>query len=210
MKNNTKITFSFFIKIILFALSLCLITGITWIDAHDSSLNEKFGESSWTEYAQELILILTVIFGSIAAYKLPRFQILLSSLAYLCLIYFIREWNNYLGNWWKIGVLMVSLFYLPYLFIHKKEFWKQLVSIWETFPMGIFITGNLILHVFSRIYGKTEIWTATLGENYHRSVKNASEESIELLAYTILFVGVLFLIEKIYQKHSLDISQVHI
>ena len=200
MKSDTKTILSFFIKLFLFALSLCLIAGITWMDAHDTSMSDKFGESSWTEYTQEFMLILAVFFGSSAAYKFPKFRVLLLSLAYLCLIYFIREWNNYLGGWWKIGVLTVSLFYLPYLFIHRKEFWIQLVSVWETFPMGVFITGNLILHVFSRIYGKTEIWKATLGENYHRSVKNASEESIELLAYTVLFIGIIFLIEFTYRE----------
>ena len=198
--QTTPNTVRFVVRIVLLIASLFIITGATWIDSLDVSQVDKFGESSWTEYTQELFLFISTVLLIFAAYKIKPFRSLLIAISYLTFMYFIREWNNTIGGWWKIGVISISLFYIPYLIKNRKAVWLQVQEVWETFAMGIFVIGNLIVHTFSRVYGQTHIWQNTLGDLYHRSVKNASEESIELLGYTIMFCGVLFLIEKLYHQ----------
>ncbi len=200
MKTDNNKTVRFILKIVFLAVSLLALSGITWLDSMEVNVADKFGESSFTEYAQEFLLFAITIIASIAAYKIPSFRTLLIAISYLTFMYFIREWNNYLGFWWKIGIVSISFFYLPYLIHHRDTLWFQIKQVWETFSMGIFVIGNLIVHTFSRVYGQTHIWKNTMGDLYHRSVKNASEESTELLGYAIMFCGVLFLIEKLYHQ----------
>ncbi len=208
MKNTSYDILPFFRKVVIMAFVLFGIVGITYLDATADVSGNKFGETSLTEYSQEAMLFLIIIVAGTAAYKMPRFRPFLISLCYMAAVYLIREFNNYLNDWWKAGIFAVSLVYFPYFYLNAKKIIKQLAGMLQSFGMGVFITGNLILHTYSRIYGQEFIWGNIMEENYHRSVKNASEESLELMAYTIIFSGVLFMIECIYTMNKVQKDKV--
>jgi hypothetical protein len=93
-----------------------------------------------------------------------------------------------------------------------KKFVFELVAISKTYGFAFFFSGLIILHVFSRLYGRKLMWIDLLrnthdqyviednGEkvialrDFMRPVKDASEESIELLAYSIILIGVVEMI----------------
>lgn len=60
----------------------------------------------------------------------------------------------------------------------------------NSFAFGLVLIGGLLLHVFSRIYGLPALWQSLMGDNYMRSVSRVSEEGIELMAYGIIFLGI--------------------
>jgi hypothetical protein len=72
------------------------------------------------------------------------------------------------------------------------------------------LIGGLLLHVFSRIYGLPALWQSFMGDNYMRSVARLSEEGIELMAYTIIFFGIVelaLLSSKVARKYSMTVEK---
>lgn len=51
------------------------------------------------------------------------------------------------------------------------------------------LMGLVLLVVFSRIFGTGRVWESMMGDNYVRTVKNAVQEGIELMAYVIMAFG---------------------
>jgi hypothetical protein len=54
--------------------------------------------------------------------------------------------------------------------------------------------GIITVFLFSRLYGRTEFWETVMEEKYFRSVKNVSEEGIELYGYLFFFFAVIELV----------------
>ncbi|TVR80708.1 MAG: hypothetical protein EA409_07750, partial [Saprospirales bacterium] len=98
--------------------------------------------------------------------------------------------ENFFDGFWQ---LIVWLTVAVAGFITIKNFKKlvsQLTVVHHQFSFGVLLVGLVILHVFSRLYGKTSNWQNLLDDAYVRTVKDASEESIELLGYTIITIAV--------------------
>jgi hypothetical protein len=53
----------------------------------------------------------------------------------------------------------------------------------------VLLLGLVLLLFYARLIGMTALWTGLLGEQYIRAVKNAIEETTELLAYTFILAG---------------------
>jgi hypothetical protein len=51
------------------------------------------------------------------------------------------------------------------------------------------VTGFLVTFVFSRLFGRTKLWEAILEADYNRWGKNAAEEGIELLGYSLFLIA---------------------
>ena len=52
--------------------------------------------------------------------------------------------------------------------------------------MNFLIGSVVLLIVFSGLYGMGHFWYSVMGEHYIREVKNVSEESMELLCYSLI------------------------
>ena len=174
-------------------LYTALFIGIYAAMAYDA-LSANFGESSLTEYAQEALLVLIALISFYSARQYAAYRALAISLGVMALVSLIREFNNYAYEYlfpyaWQVGVLLVLLPFLVFLYRNFRRLLLEITSTANSYFFPILLIGTLVLHLFSRLYGLHFIWQNLMGDNYMHAVVRASEESIELLGYSILFIG---------------------
>ncbi len=174
-------------------LYAALFIGIYAAMVYDA-LSASYGEGSLTEYAQEALLLIIASVSFYSARVYVAYRVFGISLGVLSVVSFIRELNNYayeylFPNAWLIIVLLVLLPFLVYLYRNLGRFVQELTAIADSYCFAILLMGVLVLHVFSRLYGLPYIWKNLMGDQYMHAVTRVSEESIELLGYSILFIG---------------------
>lgn len=181
--------------IVKFVSYAALLFAVAQIIATDAKL-QSFKENSNTEHAQDIILFISFGLTLFIGYKFNKIKTLSYTLAALLLISFIREMDAFFdavlfhGAWvYFAGAALVAYFFLIYKKIGSINSEIELMK--EHISLGMVTIGLLIIHVFSRLYGRKKMWKALMGEdNFIRIVKDASEEGIELLGYTIIFIGI--------------------
>ncbi len=188
MNDSLKYLLSFTLRVILYAALMVLLYGIFMIDARVETATGKFGENSMTEIMQEIILfLLGLIF--LAASRLNKGMSPVTRLISLFFFMaFIREFNNQIDFWFYLVLPLLLLF--AWLAIRDRK--RLMTAAHQFLEMPVtayFVTGFLVTFIFSRLFGKTSLWTALLGDHYHRWAKNAAEEGIELLGYALFFIA---------------------
>lgn len=191
------------VKFISYAAALF---GVAQIIASDARL-QSFKENSTTEHAQDVVLFSGFLLAFFIGYKFQKISTLSYSLAALLLISFIREMDAFFdsvlfhGAWaYFAGAALIT--YIILVFKKLKYLNTEINLIKDHISLGMVTIGLLIIHVFSRLYGRKKMWKALMGEdNFIRTVKDASEEGIELLGYTIIFIGIVELY--LYARKSL-------
>ncbi len=169
-------------------------------------LQRSFKEDSLTERAQEAILFLSTLLLGFIAYKFPRFRVFAIMFGAFTLVSLIREMDalletNLFDKAWQVLASLVLFPSLYFLYKNAKGFVNNIVALSDTLAFGVIMLSMLILHVFSRLYGRKVIWKALMGKDqFIRSVKDASEECIELLAYSILLIGIVELYRFVKKK----------
>ncbi|WP_458526753.1 hypothetical protein [Onishia taeanensis] len=159
----------------------------------------RLSEQGFTEYAQSALLAASV--ALLAYVRLGRRQLPTVSLLMLAFLgaSLVREQDALLdahvfdGAWQVIVTLIV----LPSLYavIHNRQaFIAEFERYANSFSFGLFAAGFLVTYVFSRLYGRSEMWMALLGDAYVRDFKNAAEETTELLGYALLLFAVIELV----------------
>ena len=182
---------TFFVRALIYA---AVLMGAYGIIAYDTSVG-NFAEASYqedttaTEYAQETLLLLMILICAVGA-RAASFRRIHVLLAVVAAVSLVREFNNYLEDWWKVGVLIILLPAVFYFYRNFRALRSEFERMGETYAFAIILVGGLILHVFSRFFGYKTIWMDTMGDNYTRAVIRVSEEGIELLAYAIVFIGI--------------------
>tara|TARA_R110000868_G_scaffold55508_2_gene172626 strand:+ start:835 stop:1431 length:597 start_codon:yes stop_codon:yes gene_type:complete len=192
------------IRIFLYSLILSISAGFVFLD----STQLQSAEDSYTEMAQEAMLFLIAIIGWFYSRKTDQYKTFILFLVAFSSVFFIREFNNYLSDnffkgAWQVGVLIILIPSIIYFYKKRVLLKSDVLALKETAPFGIIMLGGILLIVFSRIYGNKHIWMNFMGDNYLRMIKEVSEESIELMAYTVIFIGfieLLFLSKRIQNK----------
>lgn len=172
-----------------------LLLGISKIIEIDMGL-QSFKESSNTEHAQDFLLFISFMLSFFIGYRFKKIREFSFSLAALLLVSFIREmdavFDQLFHGAWVYPAILVILVYAVFIFKKFKTLLRQIGKLSDHISFGMLTMGILIIHVFSRLYGRKKIWKALMGEdNFIRTVKDASEEGIELLGYSIIFIGVI-------------------
>jgi len=177
-------------RIILFSgylLGLCLVF---LFDAQPQP-GAKFDESSLTEYFQEstFFLVVLIIFFNITKRKsTAALSILIGG---FFLTAFIREFDAVLDRYvydgaWQTLVSIVFVLVVFSIYKNHRALRKIIPGFMTSYPFGMMITGMMVTFVYSRLFGETFMWQTVMEENYMRSVKNAAEESIELLGDSLI------------------------
>jgi len=165
---------------------------ITFIIRTDFKLQD-FSESSYTEYTQESFLFFVICIFLYCYFKKPAVKVLSLLFSLFFLVHLIREldsiFDQIVHGFWLYPALVVVLFSFLVLYKNWKKFWEEFNTIHKTYPFGILLCGLIILHVFSRIYGTTSTWKYALQDEYLRIIKDASQESIELLGYSFILIA---------------------
>jgi hypothetical protein len=172
----------------MYAVLMVMLNMAFMHDAVHVTSTGKFGENSWTEILQELfLLILGVVFIVISRYD-RSIAVISNLIAVFFFIAFIRELNNRIDYWLTLELPLFLLF--AWLFYRDRgKIIPSLHRFLETPASAWFLIGFLVTFVFSRLFGRTGLWKAILGDDYNRWAKNAAEEGIELLGYSLFFIA---------------------
>lgn len=107
---------------------------------------------------------------------------------------FIREFDAFLDERvfdgaWQVFVFLAIVAATIYLIKQPYKVKPSLVEYSRTSSAGIFLSGILVVLVFSRLFGRGSFWQAVMEDNYMRLVKNIAEEGTELVGYALLFIA---------------------
>lgn len=207
------------IRFVAYAISMLLITLIMRQDFKDAQVLENSG----IELAQEGLLVLSILILVFLGKKWQLFKTFSLALAGVLSVHFVREfdfWLNYnlFDKAWQLiaGVLVIVT--LAYMFKNFKQLIVEVVEVSKTYAFAIFLVGFTMLHVFSRLFGSKSLWNYILEpihsnyeslvgventvslEDFVWPIKTAAQESIELLAYSIMCIGVCELL--LYVKNN--------
>ena len=175
----------------LLTLGVCLIVyaDVRWPIEYE---HQKFTEASYTEYAQELILVGIVgvfLLAGVRSFPRRSFGILLAGV--FCMM-FIREldamFDNVWHGFWKVPCLVAAIGFGSVAYRYRGNFISDVREFMNLPASGIFLCGLLTVLVFSRLFGSNYLWEPLMGEEYIRCAKNMAEEGLELLGY--LFTGI--------------------
>ncbi len=100
----------------------------------------------------------------------------------------IRELNNFITFWIYLAVPLLLLF-IWLLYRDRETIIASAYTFLKSPLIAWFVIGFLVTFIFSRLFGMGGLWKAILGNDYNRWVKNAAEEGIELLGYSLFFIG---------------------
>ncbi len=193
-KNRKFIVLQILTRIAVYGLWMIFLTQLLFWDANQPGMEIKFLESTFTEWTQQLILLLMAGIFAHCAYHYVEFRCLSILLAGISSAGLVREFNNFFkvnvfdGAWQMVAFTVVCIT-AYFIWNHRAGFWSAVNQYRNSFSFGILLSGFLTTFVFSRIYGRTEFWEAVMEDRYFRSVKNASEESIELLGYGLMLIA---------------------
>ena len=183
-------------RVAAYAVATGAIYAVVYYDARLRLVSE----ASWTEWTQQFLLLVMVLLAARTARRYVALRAFVVLLGFVALISLVREFNNtllahtehVLGRWaWK---LLVGVCFVPAVLYFRTRLPRlrdDILTVADSFAFGILISGTLLLHVFSRLYGANEIWRLHMGDAFDRSVARISEESVELVAYGLILGAVL-------------------
>jgi hypothetical protein len=201
MSSSLKYILLFTLRVLCYVTVMVLLNVIFMHDANNITSTGKFGENSWTEKIQELFLFVTgLIFMAIG-----RYEKTLTSIAYLLSVFFfmalIREFNNQIPFWFYLEIPLIIIFFgLTYQ--NRSKLISSIHHLIESRTIAWLVIGFLVTFVFSRFFGRTVFWQHLLENDYNRWGKNAAEEGIELLGYTLLLIGSIELFIRAYSDNK--------
>ncbi|WP_188113737.1 hypothetical protein [Salinicola halimionae] len=159
----------------------------------------NFSETSLTEITQSILLLLCTTSMLIIR---QRFKVLRTVSLLLGAFYamsLVRENDLWLDSGifdgaWECLVAMIALPTLAAVIRARRQFLEEFAQVSNSLGFGLFAAGFLVTYVFSRLYGRSELWHALMGEQYLRVIKDAAEEITELTGYSLLLFASLELL----------------
>ena len=182
-----------FISVILRLFLYALVFLADYFIIYADILERSVKEDSAIEIAQESYLFIIVVILIIQSFKVPKFKNLSYVLALFFAMHLVREFDLFLdmvfdGLWQIIAFSMLGL--AVFLFVkNRQSIIQQIGALKNDISTGLFLIGLTLLHVFSRLWGKSDNWKTLLEDNYRRVFKDLAEEGIELVSYSILLIA---------------------
>ncbi len=175
-------------RLLVYALVLLGIAQGIYFDAAHPMEEGYFGELTFTEIGQELILFVMFLFFWVISRKWMEIKTiaLLASLFYLAS--FIREFN-FLVEHWIYLVLPVLALAGWILFRDRKKFSQSLEAFFRVPASGLLVSGLLITYLFSRLFGRSKFWRLLYHDESYRLAKAAAEEGLELLGNSLMLIA---------------------
>ena len=156
---------------------------------------ERASGSFFNETPQNVLLAGLLLFSGLMA----RLRGVGGAAGLALLLFFaacaFREFDNELDallfyGAWKIPAYAMAACLAYVLWKRWADLKADLAALGNTLAFGVFLVGLLLLMVFSRMWGANDLWRELMGEEFNRAVARVSEEGIELMAYTVLCIGV--------------------
>ena len=176
------------IRLLLYSLLMFGIAEAIYFDAAHPMEDGYFGEISFTEIGQEIILFILFCFYMVLGFKWREIQPISNLVSLFFLMSFIREFN-FLVDKWIFPVLIVFAFFV-WLFVRDfKKIKAATIQFFSIPPSSWFLSGLLITYIFSRLFGSSKFWKLLYHDESYRLAKAATQEGIELLGDTIMLIG---------------------
>ena len=192
MKNDLAVVLAavgrFLAYCLLAALPVLLLRrDLTW-------LGNTLGEASLVEVTQAGFLLATTLAFALLALRRAedrRFAVLAAAF-FACLL--IREQDALLDGLlfhgaWKYLAAPLALGALVWALQDVRATLAGLARLLSSRAGTVLLLALAVLLIYSRLLGMTGIWTTVLGDGYVRTVKNAVEETTELLGYTFVLAA---------------------
>lgn len=175
-------------------LSYCVLMYLCTIPMEADFKIGEANESNAIEFAQQSILLVTILVGFISLFYTKNYKSFMSVLSLFMAMHLIREFDAWFdGQFPQLGwfpfVLVLAAILLYILIKYFKTFIRQIKNLKTSSGFGILLVSLANLHVFTRIYGKPSNWDNIMGDNYLYSVERISEESVELIAYMMILIA---------------------
>jgi hypothetical protein len=209
------------IRYILYFLGIALITWmLTALEiASPGSLNlQVFADSqdilgtseySPVEFIQVGILAICGLLYAWVAVNCPSQRPIALTFGGMALAFFLRELDYFLDllvaeNFWQVLLGIVLALLIVYIFRNRRRFRIAWLRLWPSPGMALLFAGATIIFAFAPLTGQETLWMSILGDDYHRVVKLAIEEFIELSAYFLWLIGT---IEYTYQAKAIALQE---
>ncbi len=201
MSQSGRKILCFIIRFTIYAGIMVLLNMFFMRDAGHESVTGKFGENSITEIMQELFLILSGVLFLVIGRIEKELTAISNLFALFFFMSFIREFNNQIDFWFYLIIPLILLFGWL-VFRDRKKLLVSAEKLLEIPAFAYFVTGFLVTFIFSRFFGRTSFWMTLLEEDYNRWAKNAAEEGIELLGYSLFFIAAVEILWFVYSKRK--------
>ena len=200
MNSTVRFVMFYGLRVLAYAGLMILLNAVFMYDARNPTVTGKFGEVSMTEITQEIFLfVLGVIFILTGRYNRQIAPV--SKLASIFFFMaFIREFNNQIDFWFYLVLPLIILF-VWVIYRERKRLFAAFHSFLEIPATAYLVTGFLVTFVFSRFFGRTILWESILEDTYNRWAKNAAEEGIELLGYSLLLIAGIEILYSVIRSH---------
>lgn len=180
-------------RVAAYAVLLGLIAaGMLWgAVVYDSAFYDEVGPVE--TFQTVFVLGAALIFLSAAGIDRERIStaVLIAGL-FFCMA--VRESDYFLDelvcrNAWKVIVAGIVFFFAHYAVRNRQEAIRSVMSFMSESSFGIFISGLLVLIVFSRLFGYGPFWKAIMDDSSYKTVKTIVEEGVEVMGYFLLLVS---------------------
>lgn len=191
MKKSVIATFFRFFLYTLFVAGLVYLIAMEGFQQGTAS---EYSEYSLTEKLESTLALLSGLLFLIVARMDATLRPATTMLTALCVMMLIREADYFLDarvfdGAWQVLVTLVLATLAIYLWRVRKEVVDSVRVFLEQVSAGIFLSGFLVLFVFSRLFGRESFWQAVMGEGYMRVVKNIAEEGTEIMGYGLIAIA---------------------
>lgn len=155
---------------------------------------KPFTEYGYVQLIQSFFLFMMIALLFLSARLTERYRQLSVCMGLFFLGLLIRENDQPLELFlphgsWKFIVVIPLVVLIAYFWKNRGRVTQQLTAYSHTFSFGVLLSGFVTL-VFSRLFGRNRFWHQLMGEDYFRTVKNAAEESVEVLALGLILIAI--------------------
>lgn len=176
-----------------------LFAVVGFLPALDVSLNLfgrdlLFAEFSFVQFGQVAALVACIIAASrlVVAGILPHASAVIVGLL-SCAV--IRESDAHLDRLadglWQALLFAILAGTAIFAGRYQSTINQQIAWLTSHYSLGFIIAGFISVVGFARVFGRGAMWQQIMGDSYTKSVKYFAEESVELLGYTLLMIGII-------------------
>jgi hypothetical protein len=185
----------------LFFYLALIVLSIVFIhlDAQFIEKGNKFHEYSYTEWAQQVFALLSMIICLVVGRRFEALRPVSYLLAGGFAVIFIREMDHYFdfiyqGAWLPFALVALAVTVIA-VYRNRKAFWSSVERFMSTASFGLMVAGGLSVFVFSRLFGSKSMWTTLFQVEQlapltpFKWAKNAVQEGSELFGYCLFLAA---------------------
>jgi hypothetical protein len=207
IRSSQQMVLGLMVRLGVYALLLGAIAfGMLWgAVVYDSAFYDEVGPVETLETVFALSAALIFLFAAKTDRNRAPCSVLVGGFLF-CVA--VRESDYFLDvlvcrHAWKVIVSLILVLFSFYCMRNFRRVEESVIRFMSEASFGIFISGLLVLIVFSRLFGYGDFWEAIMDDSSYRTVKTIVEEGVEMMGYFLIFVSSIeyFHDSKIDQKY---------